>query len=344
MAEVSQEQKAKKFKNLVLITGYLKENKLELVRSPSGVSTIKGSLLIALDCVHDYKVQFYVSATLANGQENKSYKSLVDLLPEKTSSIAGFLAADSGGEVALTEDTFKVAAQHSTKIWVRGHLEEYASKINEKETSIVTIRGNSAGIKSITDGFSFAPKAEFNVDMYIESIKPEMVYNEQTEEKEESGRLIVVGLLPDYKKCMHKIDFIVGKEQAEYVSENYEKGDTANFTGILNNLTITQVKKPEVSDGFTFDVGTSTSTVKFVSERIIKGRSAGSLVIKPDEPGAISVDMVKEGLALREQKITDNTINRAKRASAVPVAAAAASKKDTPTADSFVTSDLDEIF
>ena len=110
-------------KNYVGITGYLKENTLEYVKTKDGKDAIRGNLIVATSDTEAYKVQFYASHFYKNGNENSTYKDLLEVLPSRTMSIAAYL---SGNPAA----NFQTAAQCSTKVYVRAHMEEYATKLD----------------------------------------------------------------------------------------------------------------------------------------------------------------------------------------------------------------------
>lgn len=293
-------------KNYVGIVGYLKENTLECVKNKEGVDAIRGNLVIATSETEAFKVQFYCSRVYKNKKENLSYKDLLEVLPNKTMSIAAYL---SGNPTA----NFQTAAQCATKLYVRGHMEEYASKLDNKERSIVTLRGDTAKLKTVTDARPFVPEATFAADMYIESIAEETQYDKDTENIDPTGRLLITGLLPDYKGIMNRITFIAPKGKiADFISNNYEAHDTANFTGKLVDIEERKETAAEISnDPFSWNGGSDVQfKTTFVRERQIMGRENGKLPIHEGEENCITTEEVKNGLVLRDQRIADNTARR----------------------------------
>lgn len=304
MAEQTEKNTIRR-KNYVGITGYLKENTLECVKTKDGKDAIRGNLIVATSDNEAYKVQYYASRFYNSGKENPTFKDLVEFLPSKTMSIAAYL---SGNPTA----NFQTAAQCSTKVYVRAHMEEYATKLDNKERSIVSLRGDAAKLKTVTDSHPFVPEAIFAADMYIESMSEETAFDKDTENVEPTGRLAISGLIPDYKGVMNRISFVVPKGKlADFVQNNYEVHDTANFTGKLVDIEKKEVSAEVVNDPFSWSGDNETQfKTTFIRERQIMGRESGKLPIHEGEEGCITQEEVKNGLVLRDQRIADNTARR----------------------------------
>ena len=326
MAEETQKTTIRR-KNYVSITGYLKENTLECVKTKDGKDAIRGNLIIATSDTEAYKVQFYASHFYKNGNENSTYKDLLEVLPSRTMSIAAYL---SGNPAA----NFQTAAQCSTKVYVRAHMEEYATKLDNKERSIVTLRGDGVKLKTATDTRPFAPEAMFAADMYIESMSEETKYDKETENVEPTGRLVISGLLPDFKGIMNRISFVVpAGKLADFVQNNYEIHDTANFTGKLVDIEQKEVASETVDDPFSWNGGNETQfKTTFVRERQILGRDSGKLPIHEGDENCITQEEVKNGLVLRDQRIADNTARRNTSSGNRRVSAGMAANSFAPTA------------
>ena len=303
MAEETEKNIIKR-RNYVGIVGYLKENTLECV-SYNGQEAIKGNLIIATSENESFRVQFFAYRKSKSGADNKTYLDLVELLPGKTISIASYLTGNPGA-------TFQTAAQCSTKVYVRGELEEDTIKLDNKESTRCVIRGKSAKRRTVTEARPFVPEATFAIDMYIESMKEESVFNKETQDNELTGRLCIVGLTPNYQGVMNRITYVVPKGKlADFVSSNYEVGDTANFAGVLVETFERKLADAADSDQFAFEAGGKNQyETKFTSERVIKGRDAGKLPIHQGEEGCITIDEVKHGLVLRDEHIAKRTASR----------------------------------
>ena len=314
--------------NKVQIEGYLRENNLELIRNDKQEEVIRGSLVVALDNVRSCRAQFYVSRfnTLKPGettrQESKAYGRLVELLPGNTISISSLMK----DQAAMT---FDVAKESATKVWIIGALQEYIRKDEKGEViSSTTIKGLSAGIKTESDKHPFTQKAEFEVEMYIEGKRPEM------KDGEETGRIVLTGLIPEYDDSVSRIEFVTELGDAtDYIEENYNVGQTVKVYGDVIN---TYVRVEKESGGHTFGRTLEPQyETTFTSERQIFGGTATPL--DEDDENALKKAEIKAALALRQQKIDNmpakddapKTVNPKKGFTETPAAPAAPKKKFT---------------
>ena len=314
--------------NKVQIEGYLRENNLELIRNDKQEEVIRGSLVVALDNVRSCRAQFYVSRfnTLKPGettrQESKAYSRLVELLPGNTVSISSLMK----DQAAMT---FDVAKESATKVWIIGALQEYIRKDEKGEViSSTTIKGLTAGIKTESDKHPFTQKAEFEVEMYIEGKRPEM------KDGEETGRIVLTGLIPEYDDSVSRIEFVTELGDAtDYIEENYNVGQTVKVYGDVIN---TYVRVEKEGGGHTFGRTLEPQyETTFTSERQIFGGTATPL--DEDDENALKKAEIKAALALRQQKIDNmpakddapKAVNPKKGFTETPSAPAAPKKKFT---------------
>ena len=314
--------------NKVQIEGYLRENNLELIRNDKQEEVIRGSLVVALDNVRSCRAQFYVSRfnTLKPGettrQESKAYSRLVELLPGNTISISSLMK----DQAAMT---FDVAKESATKVWIIGALQEYIRKDEKGEViSSTTIKGLSAGIKTESDKHPFTQKAEFEVEMYIEGKRPEM------KDGEETGRIVLTGLIPEYDDSVSRIEFVTELGDAtDYIEENYNVGQTVKVYGDVIN---TYVRVEKEGGGHTFGRTLEPQyETTFTSERQIFDGTTTPL--DEDDENALKKAEIKAALALRQQKIDNmpakddapKAVNPKKGFTETPTAPAAPKKKFT---------------
>lgn len=309
MAEKNEKTKKKQKQNTINITGYLKENNLEKVDITDKGEVIRGSIIIAVDETSNYKVQYYTPAKTKDGEDNEDFTKLKALLPENTTSIASYLKNNPGVDYAE-------AAENATKVWVVARFEEFVSKVDNRSRNMVLIKGFRAGIKSAEE--SFEPHAKFRVDVFVYGIKPEITYeDENDDEGTETGRAIITGLIPVYDESVYCIDFIAPVETtietssgtqtikvADFVLNNYKKGDTVGLLGDLVNLDKKIETEVEDDDEFFGEQRGPQYRTIFIRERVIKGCSKKP--IKQGEENCITVDEAKSGMAKREAKALEN--------------------------------------
>lgn len=254
------EIKNKTCRNSVFIEGYLKENNLQRIVTRTGKEAISGAVVIATDENQDYRIRFFVCKTNANGNANHNYDLLEEILPSATISIATLLKN-------TPDMSFEQAKLQASRIWCRGQFECYDKKDSRGEIqTFVTLRGMGAGFKTSSSRTPFEIRATFDIEGFIENIK-----NEKDAEGQETDRVIVSMLIPDfYNEVVIPIDFICENAETKNYMNHYQKGDTGRFVGRLRNLRKEiEVKRPstqfmngEVQDESYF-------TYSFVNERII---------------------------------------------------------------------------
>lgn len=296
-------------KNQVEIEGYIKENTLAYDKDNQDI--IKGHLTIIVEEGQEYRIQYFSNRMkkATNGQppqENKMFAQIEKVLDENTTSLEKIMKVDSTA-------TFETAKDSLTKVICRGNMQEFLRKDRDGTFNpIITVKGMNAFVR---DAEKFAPRANFQVEIYVESIRAEV------KDGEETGRVIVLGLVPDYSAGVSEIEFIATTEDADgitfadYVSNNYEVGDTVVLTGDLVNVTKKKQNGTRTTyKGFT-KVEEPVYVTEFLSERIIYGGTPSELVIKQGDKGCFSRDDIKEARALREKKIAelDSQANPPKR-------------------------------
>lgn len=285
-------------KNFVKVVGYLKENLLENIKDKNGDNVIRGSLIIATNDIDSHKIQFYVKEFNRNNEKNEDYDSLLSLLPENTISIASYLKNTPTAN-------FAVASSMATKVWATGRFDEFAKRDGEREISSILLKGNKAGIRSVSDASSFVPGATFISEVYISSLE------EETDGDEPTGRAVLVGYLPTYNGGAHKITFVAPKEDniAKYILANYKVSDTVILNGDLISAVEIEAKNSPTNSSEFFGRSTEQKqyTTKFVRERRIFGGS--KTPIHQGEEGSISTEEMKQRLIVRNSLIEKNSQN-----------------------------------
>ena len=292
---MAERTKTIKERNLVTITGYLKENTLEQFITKDGKNAIRGALVISTGRVESHKVQFYLSETNSKGEVSKEYEALLGMLPEKTTTIASYLNANPQAD-------YDTACSYASKVWAAGYFDEYARNTEDRgEVSSVQIRGRRAGFKKASGDQPFSAHSRFEVEIYINELTPEL-----DEMGEKTGRASLVGLIPVYDQSMLQIKFVAPAEDgvADYIMKNYAVSDTVHVNGVLVNV-MNKVLIKSASETHFGQGGRDQYQTTFVNERRILGGD-----IKPiheGEDGSITKNAVKIGLAKRASKIAANS-------------------------------------
>ena len=290
--------------NRVVIEGYLKDNTLKREVKPTehgNIEVINGAMTIVTSEQSEYRVQFYtqrwkkVKPGFEEKQENPMFARLANVTADKTYSFAKHKEQNPSDEFSSVKGIV-------TKVYCVGSFQEFLRKdANGNPAPIVTIRGMSAGVAK---NETFNPHARFEVEVYVDSITKEMKKNPETEELEETGRLKLLGLIPEYDGSVSEIPFVTGDDDvASFISENFKRGQTIFINGDIVNL-VTHRTIEAANTGKTFGRRVEPTVVtEFVNERRIMGGSTEAYE-STDELG-FSIADIKEGRAIREQKLEE---------------------------------------
>ena len=256
--------------NKVNIVGLLSENNIEL-REKDGRKYVTGNIKIQVSPDNIIPINVFSFENTKAGTKNPSYTQIMSVYDK------GVSLAACGGDV--TKAT-KIRANTC-----RFEENMFASRFNGNIVSSTRITGSF-----FTLGASEDPKATFNCGIFIKAIKDEV-----DNEGEETGRLLIEGILEQYNRW-DVMTFIAETKQAvEYIRANWEKGDTVSVSGKIVGKTITQTVTSGDEGGFG-EPEEETRTYHRIEYIITSGSEP-----KEDE-FAYDKEKVKEGLADRERR------------------------------------------
>lgn len=264
------EKKLNQGLNRVEIVGTLKEKNLEIKKKEDGSEYITGKLTIKSEETNEIEVSLFANKLTNEGKESSLFKGYKTILDEYVSS----------DEIATQELEGVVA----DRVQVDGEIgvNDYFGKDGLKSFSQVKGKFIKRVKPEIED------KSSFDVEMYIQSIKPE-----KNKEQVETGRFVVQGILPIYNEKVIPIEFVVTDEDgvADFVESNFEKGQTVNFWGkVVSAVTITSKKKK----GFGKDNENINSSTK--RELLITGGDEDAY----EEDKAFDSALIKKALGERQ--------------------------------------------
>lgn len=131
-------------------------------------------------------------------------------------------------------------------------------------------------------------KANFTVELMVSDMSNEIVNDEET------GRLIVVGSVPQYGGKIDVIKFIAANEGVVAgIQQMWSEADTVKASGKLNFTSRTETYIPEVALG---EAEEQTRTIS-VSELIVTGGT------EPYDQNAFDLEDVRKGLAERKARL-----------------------------------------
>ena len=185
----------------------------------------------------------------------------------------------------------------ATKVQIRGaNLSENLFLPQGGQDVISTIKINSNFFTKITNEANYAPEASFNVTVYVAKMEDE-VRNE-----EETGRLIVTGVLVGYNDKAEIVRFIAEeKANVDFIKSHWNEGDTVKIGGELRFTEEIVEQEQEVG----FGEAETRRYTRRTKEFIIKRGSAEGL----DEEEAFNADDIKK--ALQERKARMDAVKNA---------------------------------
>lgn len=268
--------------NEVFIEGVLKEKNLELatVFTDSGKQeVIRGEVVIATDDKSEHRVRIYANKLTKEKKDSTVYKGLVTVNEEYVSvadALKNGLTVDAATKVRITKGKLG--------------LNEYYTPTGELR-SFPQVSTNFINRVDETKGYN--PRAEFSVEMFFKSIKREVKNGEET------GRLLVEGIIPMYGGAVVPITFVVDDADAvDYLETNYEAGKTGKIWGELIN-TVEITKKEEKG----FGKAKEKVITNVLHELVITGGEEEQY--DEDDEKSYSVDIIKKAMAERDIYLDD---------------------------------------
>lgn len=256
--------------NKVNIVGLLSENNVEQ-RSKDGRNYVTGNIKIQVAPDNIATINVFAFEDTKKGTKNPAYTQIMNVCDKGVSLVA------CDGDITK-----------ATKIRAGScRLEEnmFASRFNSSIVSTPRITGSF-----FTLGANEEPKANFSCGIFIKNIKDEV-----NSEGEETGRLIVEGVIEQYNRW-DVMNFIAESKQAvDYIRGNWSTGDTVSISGKIIGKTITQKVSNEVENGFG-EPEEEIRTYHRVEYIITSGGEP------KEDTFAYDKTKVKEGLADRERR------------------------------------------
>ncbi|MCA1027024.1 hypothetical protein LCM23_13060 [Cytobacillus kochii] len=193
-------------------------------------------------------------------------------------------------------DEYKSVASH-------GREEADKVRVNQGKVGVNEYYGQDGKLKSfpqltsnffnrVSPGEEYAPKAEFEVEVFVKSTSPEIKNDEET------GRLKLEGIIPLYGGKVIPFSFVVNEEGADYVDSNYEAGDTAKVYGDIINFK----EKVTVMEKAAFGKDKEKVTYKTLREYLITG---GVDPYDEENANSYKVDSIKQAMVERETYLAE---------------------------------------
>jgi hypothetical protein len=281
--------------NKINLVGVVKEHNLKLNKDKDG-NYINGSLVVKTGEFSEIELSVFVGEKTKEGKTKKAFETLQKFIDEEYLTLAG---------CKNDEDRESVA-----KVRVFGnkdftpHFSENIFKV--KETGEVKTKLKlDLGFGTISVDNSIREedfKAEYEVEMFVTSVK------EEIKKEEETGRVIVSGWTPIYGGKIIPMEVVAGTiiddngeeiDFAQDVLNQIEEGMTVNVWGEINYKSIiTKTKK-----GGGLGKAKIEETREYINELVLVGAD----IIEDEEKG-FDMELVKKAKIERDNTI-ENTKN-----------------------------------
>ena len=173
----------------------------------------------------------------------------------------------------------------ATKVDVKGNL-SLNEFFNDNEEHKKYNQINIDFISEVKDVASYKPKAEYDLEAIVQSIKPEMSGDDET------GRVKMSVLVPNYNGAVMPFDLVAPERGRDYIESNFQKGSSIKLYGNVVNFRKVTVKVEEMG----FGENRETESYDYVVEYLI----SGATLIEEDNSKAFDISLVKDALVKRE--------------------------------------------
>lgn len=269
--------------NEVSIDGILSEVKLQEGTDKSGQPAIFGEYKIrtsnTIDGIEynvEIPVRVYQSKITKNKKDNPAYDAAMKIMKDYVSIAAG--GVEKATAVRLPEkstslqENFFMSKTTNQMVFGSGIRASFINEINKADMT---------------------PGASFKTIVVIGELTDEV-----TPDGEETGRLILKGVLPQWGGRVDVIDFVVANRRiADHIRNNWQKGDTVLIGGRINFTSVVE-SAPQTEN--TFGEVMSSSKTKSIREYIITGGHEEPLT---EEEGAYAMEDIAEALQERQGRI-----------------------------------------
>lgn len=236
-----------------------------------GKKSIEGSVTIKTADTNFIRYNVKVNEKTKNGTDNKTFAGITTVMKEYK-SIA------------------QVGEDEADRVRVSGDLNIYTGAMD----GVTRVNYKSNFFNRLKNPDELEPKAEFNIEVFINSIAPEV-----DKEGEETGRIIVSGWTVTYNG-VEPVKLIADGDVASAVDSMFEPGQTVEFYGDIINNKIEKITEIPVA------IGKPRRKIEttYKNELIITGASETyEEGITPEKPYEASV--IKAAIQERENKLAE---------------------------------------
>ena len=227
---------------IVSAEGILQEKTLK-IEYDNGVPYISGNITIKIDDINTITFNARQSSKTKKGEPNKVYNGLVTVMNDYKS--VAEVGEENADRIRINNGQLRPAYMARSGREGIFYQANFYNRVNGDE--------------------ALTPHAEFEVELYIDSVIPEQ-YTTGDKAGEETGRAIVRGWLPTYSG-IEPVDLVATADIAGDIADLYTKGTTGRFYGNIINSRIEKKTVTPVRIGKPKE----TTSVTYTNELVITG-------------------------------------------------------------------------
>lgn len=270
----------------IYVEGIVSEKRLELEKLENNNELIKGEVIVRTGEFNYVPINVFCYKYKSDGKGgfttalNKTYKGIETVLNEYKS-------------------VAEVGEEEATRVRISGGTLRPNSYKGEDGEIKEIVRYSTNFFNRISDS-EINPNAEFECEVYVESISPE-IYSTGDNQGEETGRAKIKAWMPTYSG-IEPIYFVATDEDgvAEAVMNMFKSGDTVKFYGLLVNNKVVTTKEIPVAIG----KPKIETKVTYKNELLITNASESYEDIEGKEP--YQTESIRLAIAEREKNLNSS--------------------------------------
>lgn len=281
--------------NVIKIEGILKEMALSHKES-DGEKLISGYITILVEDQNgdsnEIVVNAYAKQFTKSHDENSAYKALNTFM-ENAVSMAS-LMKDDGPRLPEADAKEKASRVKCNKgnISVNDYYRPSGELVSREQFNSNYFR--------IVPAEGCQHTAEFDIELYFQSIRTEVKNGEET------GRILIDGIVPIYGGKVIPLAFVSDGEAAEYIKDNYQIGKSGHVWG---RIVSTVERKEIMQQGF--GKPKKDVSVTYKRELLIDGGNEEQYDPE-DDTKAFSPEAIKKAWVVRETETLPNLLQKSK--------------------------------
>lgn len=241
----------------MIVEGYLNNKEWEIKKDKDGKTFIAGEISVKAGKDNIVPIEVFSYEKKNDGEDNAVFKGLNTVFEDTTAS-------------SETDDPNEVTKVRITAGYFK--IDEYVSKRTGDTTSVAKYQSNF--INRVNDE-SFAPKAEFEVEMIVQKLRPEVKNDEET------GNGYIDGFIVDYSGNLKPLTLKAPEKVFAKLEKQVDPDDNPIMIFYGDIINSVETKKITIEVDFGEDKERVITNSR--RERIVTGGKFSDKEIDPDD-------------------------------------------------------------